>query len=111
MRTWRGILVLVAGFSLAAAAADQPVGITATLPYVDVVHDGKPFMQQRGWNAGRLSLWRHTDRCAVNEHLCIGKRPAQRGLIQMGLCHCQWRFRAKVLRQCRALVSVHAKQS
>jgi rhodanese-related sulfurtransferase len=47
MRTRRGILVLVAGFSLAAAAADQPVGITATLPYVDVVHDGKPFRIER----------------------------------------------------------------
>jgi rhodanese-related sulfurtransferase len=47
MRARRGILVLVAGFSLAAAAADQPVGITATLPYVDVVHDGKPFRIER----------------------------------------------------------------
>ena len=47
MRTRRGILVLVAGFSLAAGAADQPVGITATLPYVDVVHDGKPFRIER----------------------------------------------------------------
>ncbi|RLJ64563.1 rhodanese-like domain-containing protein [Sulfurisoma sediminicola] len=44
----RDLLVFAAGLSLAAvAAADQPVGITATLPYVDVVHDGKPFRIER----------------------------------------------------------------
>jgi rhodanese-related sulfurtransferase len=47
MRARRGILVLVAGFSLAAAAADQPVGITATLPYVDVLHEGRAFRIKR----------------------------------------------------------------
>jgi len=48
MAARRDILVFAAGILLAgAAAADQPVGITATLSHVDVKHDGKPFRIER----------------------------------------------------------------
>ena len=47
MRAGRGILAIVAGAFAALALADQPVGITAILPYVDVIHDGKPFRIER----------------------------------------------------------------
>jgi len=43
-RGWAILLAFVAG---AALADDKPVGIAANLPYVDVVHDGKPFRIQR----------------------------------------------------------------
>lgn len=44
----RGIAAFAAGALLAASAlADQPVGITAALPHVDVVHEGKPFRIER----------------------------------------------------------------
>ncbi len=43
-----GIAILSVALAAALPAlADQPVGITAALPYVDVVHDGKPFRIQR----------------------------------------------------------------
>lgn len=42
-------LAAVAALALAvlAVAADQPVGITAAMPHVDVIHEGKPFRIQR----------------------------------------------------------------
>jgi rhodanese-related sulfurtransferase len=43
-RGWAILLALVAG---AVLADGKPVGITANLPYVDVVHEGKPFRIQR----------------------------------------------------------------
>ncbi len=43
-RGWAIFLAFVAG---ATWADGKPVGITAELPYVDVIHDGKPFRIQR----------------------------------------------------------------
>jgi rhodanese-related sulfurtransferase len=43
-RGWVAFLVLIAGV---AVADGKPVGITADLPYLDVIHEGRPFRIQR----------------------------------------------------------------
>ncbi|MDP2793848.1 MAG: hypothetical protein Q8O25_07195 [Sulfurisoma sp.] len=53
MRAWPGILAIVAAVTATTAVgADQPVGITATLPHVDVSHEGKPFRIGRTSSSG-----------------------------------------------------------
>jgi len=48
MRTCTAILAIVAVVATTTAArADQPVGITAAVPHVDVIHNGKTFRIQR----------------------------------------------------------------
>jgi len=48
MRAWLGSLAIVAMVTATTATwADQPVGITATLPHVDVIHEGKAFRIER----------------------------------------------------------------
>ncbi|MBI5786900.1 MAG: rhodanese-like domain-containing protein [Rhodocyclales bacterium] len=46
MRACAGAMLLALGAG-AALADGKPVGLSANLPYVDVVHDGKPFRIQR----------------------------------------------------------------